>query len=101
LQEEIRPDFTIDEEGSDGARARFVAEHPEEAEAARVKEAQRRARRAAKADTAEQADGEDVDAESPTPAPPETAESVAPPASTAIGGKKRKHAGRTGQPAER
>lgn len=50
LQDEIRPDFTIDEPGSDEARARFVAEHPAEAAALREKESQRRARKAAKQD---------------------------------------------------
>lgn len=48
LQDEIRPDFTIDEPGSSEHRARFLQERPEEAQAAQAKEAQRRARKAAK-----------------------------------------------------
>jgi hypothetical protein len=48
LQDEIRPDFTIDEPNSDQHRAQFLQAHPDEAEAARAKETQRRARKAAK-----------------------------------------------------
>jgi hypothetical protein len=48
LQDEIRPDFTIDEPNSFQHRAAFLKAHPEEVEAAQTKEAQRRARKAAK-----------------------------------------------------
>jgi hypothetical protein len=48
LQDEIRPDFTLDEPNSNQHRAQFLQEHPDEAEAARAKETQRRARKAAK-----------------------------------------------------
>jgi hypothetical protein len=48
LQDEIRPDFTIDEPNSDQHRTQFLQAHPDEAEAARAKETQRRARKAAK-----------------------------------------------------
>ena len=48
LQDEIRPDFTIDEPNSNQHRAQFLQAHPDEAEAARAKETQRRARKAAK-----------------------------------------------------
>lgn len=54
LQDEIRPDFTIDEPDSDAARARFLAEHPAEAAALREKEQQRRARKAAKQDAVDE-----------------------------------------------
>ncbi len=49
LQDEIRAGFTIDEPGSDEARARYLAEHAAEAEALRGKELLRRAKKAAKA----------------------------------------------------
>ncbi len=49
LQDEIRPDFTIHEEGSDEARARFLADHPDEARAIQLKEDDRRERKARKA----------------------------------------------------
>jgi hypothetical protein len=50
LQDEIRPDFTIDEAGSDAARARFLAEHPQEAKDILANEMKRRERKAAKAE---------------------------------------------------
>jgi hypothetical protein len=50
LQDEIRPDFTIDEPGSDAARARFVGEHAREAREIRAKELKRRERKSAQAD---------------------------------------------------
>jgi hypothetical protein len=50
LQDEIAPDFTIDEAGSDEARAEFLADHAEEADAILAKEIQRRKRNAKKAD---------------------------------------------------
>jgi len=53
LQDEIRPDFTIDEPGSDEARANFLAQHEREAAEIRAKEQQRRERKARKADEAE------------------------------------------------
>jgi hypothetical protein len=49
LQEEIRPDFTIEEVGSDLARAKFLADQPDEARAIRFKEDERRERKARKA----------------------------------------------------
>jgi hypothetical protein len=49
LQDEIRPDFTIDEVVSDDARAGFLADHPAEAHAIRIKEEDRRERKARKA----------------------------------------------------
>jgi hypothetical protein len=48
LQDEIRPDFTIDEPDSDAARARFLTDHAPEAAALHEKELIRRARKAAK-----------------------------------------------------
>ena len=48
LQDEIRPDFTIDEPNSFEHRAAFLKDHPDEVNAAQTKEAQRRARKAAK-----------------------------------------------------
>jgi len=45
LQDEIRPDVTIDEEGSDQYRARFLEEHAAEAEEIRAKEQKRRDRK--------------------------------------------------------
>lgn len=50
LQDEIRPGFTIDEPGSDEARAKFLAEHAKQAEELRAAEQKRRERKAAKAD---------------------------------------------------
>jgi hypothetical protein len=49
LQDEIRPDFTIDEEGSDAARSAFLKDHAAEAEEIREKEQDRRERKARKA----------------------------------------------------
>jgi len=42
LQDEIKPDFTIDEPGSDEYRKRFLEEHPDEAEEIFAKEIKRR-----------------------------------------------------------
>lgn len=56
LQDEIRPDFTIDEPGSDAARAQFLADHADQArdiEAAEHKRRERKAQRAAQADDAD------------------------------------------------
>ena len=53
LQDEIRPDFTIDEEDSDEHRERFLAEHADEAEAIYAKEMVRRERARAKREAAE------------------------------------------------
>lgn len=50
LQDEIRPDFTIDEPGSDQARKKFLAEHAKLAADLRAAEQKRRERKAAKAD---------------------------------------------------
>ncbi len=57
LQDEIRPDFLIEEEGEAAARSRFLDAHPEEAKALYDKEMVRRERKAAKADAEEGADG--------------------------------------------
>ncbi len=56
LQDEIRPDFTIDEDGSDAARAAFEAEQPDKVEELVAKEHQRRQRKKAKAGDADGAD---------------------------------------------
>jgi hypothetical protein len=48
LKDEIRPDFTIDEADSDECRARFLAEHADEAQAIWEKEMVRRERKKAK-----------------------------------------------------
>ena len=50
LQDEIRPGFTIDEPGSDAARAKFLEEHAREAAESRATETKRRERKAAKAE---------------------------------------------------
>jgi len=50
LQDEIRPDFTIDEPASDAARARFLADHASEAVQIHATEMKRRERKAAKAE---------------------------------------------------
>ncbi|WP_437553173.1 BREX-6 system adenine-specific DNA-methyltransferase PglX [Sorangium sp. So ce367] len=66
LKDEIRPDFTIDESGSDGHRKRFLLEHAAEARAIEAAEQKRRERKAAKteADESEEPDaGEADDAE--------------------------------------
>jgi hypothetical protein len=58
LQDEIRPDFTIDEVGSNAAHAAFEAEHADEVEALVAKEQQRRLRKQAKAGRAEESEDE-------------------------------------------
>ena len=50
LQDEIRPEFTIDEPGSDEARAKFLADHAKTAAEIRATETKRRERKAAKAE---------------------------------------------------
>lgn len=50
LQDEIKPDFTIDELGSDEARARFLNDHALQAAELRAAEQKRRDRKAAKAE---------------------------------------------------
>lgn len=60
LQDEIRPDFTIDEPGSDEARATWIAAHPQDVEAARRAEMARRERKKAKAETEAQQELADV-----------------------------------------
>ncbi|WP_438036461.1 BREX-6 system adenine-specific DNA-methyltransferase PglX [Sorangium sp. So ce204] len=49
LQDEIRPDFTIDEPASNAARAKFLAEHEREAREILAKELKRRDRKTASA----------------------------------------------------
>jgi len=53
LQDEIKPDFTIDEADSDALRARFLADHADEAAALRDKEMVRRERKKAKQEDVE------------------------------------------------
>jgi hypothetical protein len=48
LQDEIGADFTIDEAGSNDARARYLTEHAADTEAARERERARRERKVAK-----------------------------------------------------
>ncbi len=50
LQDEIRPEFTIDEPGSDAARVKFLTEREREAADIKANEMKRRARKAAKVD---------------------------------------------------
>ncbi len=57
LQDEIRPDFTIDEPGSDAARVKFLAEHAAEAAELVAKEAKRRAKKTAKAEEVDEGEG--------------------------------------------
>jgi hypothetical protein len=49
LQDEIGPDFTLDEPGSDEARAAFERDHPDQAKELRADEEKRRLRRQEKA----------------------------------------------------
>lgn len=67
LKDEIRPDFTIDEADSDECRARFLADHADEAQAIWEKEMTRRERKRAKQTddevVPEQEDAEDSEAE--------------------------------------
>ncbi len=56
LQDEIKPEFTIDEPSSDAARAKFLAEHRAEAARIRADEMKRRARKAAKQGTDDESD---------------------------------------------
>lgn len=48
LQDEIKPDFTIDEPGSDAAREEFLGEHAKQAKEILASEIKRRERKAAK-----------------------------------------------------
>jgi hypothetical protein len=61
LQDEIRPDFTIDEDDSDAARAAFLRDHADAAAALEEKEATRRARKAKNADAADDDDDQPSD----------------------------------------
>lgn len=63
LQDEIRPDFRIDEPDSDEARDRFFYERRNEAVAIEEKEKQRRAKKRAKADEDAQLETDEVDAD--------------------------------------
>lgn len=56
LQDEIKPDFTIDEPGSEDARTKFLSEHAAEAKAIHKAEMKRRARKAAKQDADQESD---------------------------------------------
>ncbi|ACL64501.1 conserved hypothetical protein [Anaeromyxobacter dehalogenans 2CP-1] len=53
LQDEIRQEFTIDEPGSEKARAAFLKSHADEAKAIRLKEQERRERKSRKSDPEE------------------------------------------------
>jgi hypothetical protein len=61
LQDEIGPQFTIDEPNSDPARERFLAEQSQTAEAIRQKELARRTRKLEKADAQSQEDLPDAE----------------------------------------
>ncbi|MCA9678854.1 MAG: BREX-6 system adenine-specific DNA-methyltransferase PglX [Myxococcales bacterium] len=61
LQDEIRPDFTIDEADADAARAAFLADQPDEAARLRDKERQRRQRKQAPAGQSEDEPQGDLD----------------------------------------
>jgi hypothetical protein len=63
LQDEIEPDFTIDEPGSDASRNKFLAEHAGEAKEILAAEVKRRERKAAKAEDQAELFDEDSDAE--------------------------------------
>ena len=58
LQDEIRPDFKIDEIGSDAARKTFEVEHPDKVAEVIAKEHQRRERKRARAAGDEANDGD-------------------------------------------
>ncbi|AUX22417.1 uncharacterized protein SOCEGT47_029200 [Sorangium cellulosum] len=58
LQDEIRPDFTLDEPGADDLRARFLHDHPADARAIEAAELKRRERKAAKAEADEPAEAD-------------------------------------------
>ena len=64
LQDEIAPDFTIDESDSDRCRATLLLQHPDVVQDIRDKEMKRRERKAKK-------DGGDIKALSGVPAPPQ------------------------------
>ena len=53
LQDEIKPEFTIDEPGSDAARKKFLAEHTDESKEILANEIKRRERKAAKGESDE------------------------------------------------
>lgn len=53
LQDEIKPDFTIDEPGSDAAREKFLSEHEDQAKEILANEIKRRERKAAKEESDE------------------------------------------------
>lgn len=63
LQDEIRPDFTIDEADSDACRAAFLRDHPQEAAEARTKEEQRRERNRKKVERQVDEDSEEEEFE--------------------------------------
>jgi hypothetical protein len=64
LRDEVRPDFTIDEPGSDEARATFLKNQRQEAESALRAEETRRARKKAKAEASAQGElGDEVDSD--------------------------------------
>lgn len=63
LQDEIKPDFTIDEPGSDASRNMFLAEHAGEAKEILAAEVKRRERKADKAEDQAELFDEDSDTE--------------------------------------
>jgi hypothetical protein len=67
LQDEIAPDFTIDEDNARESAAAFKENHPEEAEEIRKAEMKRRERKQAKAEAADEPEPDEDDAEFPPP----------------------------------
>ena len=61
MQDEIKPEFLIDEDGARAAREKYLRENQTEAAAAREKEMVRRERKAAKAGVEDEATAEDAD----------------------------------------
>jgi hypothetical protein len=64
LQDEIKPNFTIDEPASDASRNNFLAEHADEAKEILAAEVKRRERKTAKAEDESELFAEDSDTES-------------------------------------
>ena len=67
LQDEIAPDFTIDEDNAREYAAGFKENHTEEAEEIRKAELKRRERKQAKAEATDETEPDEDDAESPPP----------------------------------
>jgi hypothetical protein len=58
LQDEIKPEFLIEEDGAGAAREKYLRENGAEAAATREKEMVRQERKAARADVEEEGDGD-------------------------------------------